>query len=99
LVKIGDFDRWCHAASELVDLVIDLAWRDEKYLRRDGLSTRDNSLRRISDLESQFVNSIRFSTFELARLRLVPKPAPLPLHSVLEQPVDTSCSALGCAVN
>jgi hypothetical protein len=32
LVKIGDFDHWCIAASELVDLVIDLAQRDEKYL-------------------------------------------------------------------
>src|SRR5882757_660096 len=57
LIKIGHFDNWCHAASELVDLVIDLARRDEKYLLRDGLSTRDNSLRQISDLESQFVNS------------------------------------------
>jgi hypothetical protein len=33
LVKIGDFDHWCHAASELVDLVMDLVRRDEKYLR------------------------------------------------------------------
>ena len=32
-VKIGDFDNWCLAASELVDLVIDLVWRDKKYLR------------------------------------------------------------------
>src|SRR5882762_6313469 len=24
-VKIGDFDHWCHAASELVDLMIDLS--------------------------------------------------------------------------
>ena len=31
-VKIGDFDHWCHEASELVDLVIDLVWRDKKYL-------------------------------------------------------------------
>src|SRR6267154_6081225 len=51
---------------------------------------RDNSLRRISDLESQFVNSVRFLTFELARSRLVPKPAPLPRHSVIEQPIKRS---------
>ena len=31
-VKTGDFDYWCPAASELVDLVIDLVQRDEKYL-------------------------------------------------------------------
>ena len=31
-VEIGNFNHWCHAASELVDLVIDLARRDEGYL-------------------------------------------------------------------
>src|ERR1700691_2004665 len=72
LVKIGDFDHWCHAASELVDLVLDLVRRDEKYLRQDGLSTRDESLCRISDLNSQFVNFVNVSTFELARKRLSP---------------------------
>jgi hypothetical protein len=49
--------------------VIDLARRDEKYLRRDGLSTREESLRRISDLNSQFVNLISLSTFERASKR------------------------------
>src|SRR5258708_26141917 len=44
LVKIGDFDHWCIEASELVDLMLDLVWRDKKYLRRDELSTRDESL-------------------------------------------------------
>ena len=33
LVKIGDFDHWCIEASGLVNLVIDLAQRDEKYPR------------------------------------------------------------------
>jgi hypothetical protein len=70
LVKIGDFDHWCIEASELVDLVVDLVWRDEKYLRQDGLSTRDESLRRISNLNSQFVNFVCFSVFQLARKRL-----------------------------
>ena len=58
LVKIGDFDHWCHAASELVDLVLDLVWRDEKYLHQDGISTHADSLCQISDLTSQFVNFI-----------------------------------------
>jgi hypothetical protein len=69
-VKIGDFDHWCYAASELVDLVLDLVRRDEKYLRRDGLSSHSDSLRRISELSSQFVNFVQFSTFELAQARL-----------------------------
>src|ERR1700727_1371792 len=72
LVKIGDFDHWCHAASELVDLVLDLVRREKKYLHRDGLSTRDESLCRISDLNSQFVNFVNVLTFELARKRLSP---------------------------
>ena len=76
LVKIGDFDHWCHAASELVDLMLDLVWRDEKYLRQDGLSTRDESLCRISNLNSQFVNFVCFSAFELTRKRLSPASRP-----------------------
>src|ERR1700683_3409148 len=51
-VKIGDFDHWAIEASELVDLVMDLVRRDEKYLRQDGLSSREEGLRRISDLNS-----------------------------------------------
>src|SRR6202453_2196312 len=43
-VKIDNFDHWCIEASELVDLMIDLARRDEKYLQRDGLSTPEESL-------------------------------------------------------
>src|ERR1700683_2356677 len=43
-VKIDNFDHWCIEASELVDLMIDLAGRDEKYLQRDGLSTTEESL-------------------------------------------------------
>ena len=42
-VKTDNFDHWCYAASELVDLMIDLARRDEKYLQRDGLSTPEES--------------------------------------------------------
>ena len=47
-VKINNFDHWCIEASELVDLMIDLARRDEKYLQRDGLSTPEGSLCQIS---------------------------------------------------
>jgi hypothetical protein len=49
---------------------MDLVRRDEKYLRRDGLSTRDEGLCRISNLNSQFVNLICISTFVLAYKRL-----------------------------
>jgi hypothetical protein len=69
-IEIGNFKYWCHCATELVELVIDLARRDEKYLRRDGLSTREESLRRISDLNSQFVDLICLSMFERACKRL-----------------------------
>jgi hypothetical protein len=69
-VKTGDFDYWCYCASKLVELVIDLVTRDEKYLRRDGLSTREEGLRRISNLNSRFVNLISFSTFERSFRRL-----------------------------
>jgi len=75
-VKIGDFDHWCIEASELVDLVIDLVRRDEKYLRQDGMSTRDESLHRISNLNFKFVNLVCFSVFELARKRLSPPSRP-----------------------
>jgi hypothetical protein len=43
-VKYPQSHPGCTEASELVDLVIDLARRDEKYLLRDGLSTPDESL-------------------------------------------------------
>jgi len=40
LVKIGDFDHWCIEASELVNIMIDLVWRDEKYLHWDGFQNQ-----------------------------------------------------------
>src|SRR5882724_1583368 len=81
-VKIGDFDHWCIEASELVDLMIDLVWRDEKYLCRDGMSTRDESLHRISNLNFKFVNLVCFSVFELARKRLSPPSQPNGCESI-----------------
>src|SRR6202040_1122454 len=57
-VRMRNFDHWFIEASELVDLVIDLVQRDEKYLRRDGLSSHEESLHQISDLTSQYVKSV-----------------------------------------
>src|ERR1700735_994798 len=92
LVKIGDFDHWCHAASELVDLMLDLVQRDEKYLCRDGLSTRDESLCRISDLNSQFVNLVCFSAFELARKCLSPASRPSGRASIVNSTLTPAVS-------
>src|ERR1700676_898444 len=72
-VKTDDFDHWCIEASELVDLMIDLARRDEKYLQRDGLSTPEESHCRIARLNSQYVNSVSRLTFEIVFRRLYPK--------------------------
>src|SRR6202050_1376267 len=66
-VKIDNFDHWC---SELVDLVIDLARRDKKYLQRDALSTPEESLCRTARLNSQYVNFMSRLTFENAFQRL-----------------------------
>jgi len=79
-VEIGDFDRWCHAASELVDLTYYLIYADTTFLYYEELISADERLRRCSQLKSQLVDSVRFSTFELARTRLV---ANLPLHQRL----------------
>ena len=57
-VKTDNFDHWCYAASELADLMIDLARRDEKYLQRDALATPEESLCQIARLNSQYVNSM-----------------------------------------
>src|ERR1700683_4004353 len=72
-VKIDNFDHWCIEASELVDLVIDLASRDEKYLQRDGLSTPEGSLCQIVQLNSQYVNFVSHLTFENVFQCLYPK--------------------------
>src|SRR5882762_4523643 len=65
-VKYNNFHHWCTEASELVDLVIDLARRDEKYLIRDGLSTPEESLCQLCQLHSQYVNVVSILTFENA---------------------------------
>src|ERR1700677_4403668 len=72
-VRTDDFDHWCYAASELVDFMIDLARRDEKYLQRDGLSTPEESQCQIARLNSQYVNSVSCLTFEIVFWCLYPK--------------------------
>jgi hypothetical protein len=65
-VKYNNFHHWCTEASELVDLMIDLIRRDEKYLLRDGLSIPEESLCQILTLRSQYVNLVSISTFKNA---------------------------------
>jgi len=72
-VKYNNFHHWCTEASELVDLMIDLIRRDEKYLLRDGLSIPEESLCWISTLRSQYVNLVSVSTFENAIRHFYPK--------------------------
>jgi hypothetical protein len=55
-IETKNFKYWCHCAQELVELMIDLDQRDKKYLHRDGLSTHEEGLHQISDLNSQIVN-------------------------------------------
>jgi hypothetical protein len=83
LVKIEDFDNWCHVASELVNLVIDLAGRDEKYLCRDGISTRDDSLHWISDLNSNvcLFFDVSVSTFAFGTETSAPGPSTTSNHA------------------
>jgi hypothetical protein len=87
-VEIGNFNHWCHAASELVDLVTDLAWRDEGYLCQDALSTQDEGLRRILDLNSQLVNFVNYLTFELTH-KCLSSPSQLSRHLSTDIPVLT----------
>jgi len=86
-VKYNNFHHWCTEASELVDLMIDLVRRDEKYLLRDGLSTPKESLCRISTLRSQYVNLVSASTFENAIRHFYPK------FPILEAPQTHSLSS------
>ena len=36
-VEIGDFNHWCHAASELVDLTFNLICTDNDFLYYEGI--------------------------------------------------------------
>ena len=86
-VKYNNFHHWCTEASELVDLMIDLVRRDEKCLLRDGLSTPEESLCRISTLRSQYVNLVSVLTFKNAIRHFYPK------FPILEAPQTRSSSS------
>jgi hypothetical protein len=81
-VEIGNFDHWCIAASELVDLTNLVVWKDNSFLYWDGLISESERLRHCSQVSSQHVDSVSFSMFERARERLlaISKPSnPVPL--------------------
>jgi hypothetical protein len=69
-VEIGNFDHWCNAASELVDLTIMLYDMDLSFCYYEGYLSENERNCQLADLKSQFVNSVCFSTFEHARERL-----------------------------
>ena len=84
-VEIRNFDHWCIAASELVDLANLVVWKDNSFLYWDGLVSESERLRRCSQVSSQLVDSVSFSTFERARERLlaISKPSnPVPIMTL-----------------
>jgi len=86
-VKIGNFDHWCHAASELVDLTNFLIYLDNTYLYYEGLISQHEKLRRCSELSSQLVDLVSLLTFERARERLL-------ANFKSANPAETSISTL-----
>src|ERR1700677_2214241 len=81
-VEIGDFNHWCHPASELVDLTNHLVYMEKSLLYYEGLISKNERLRHCSKLNSQLMDLVSFLTFERARERLlanfksVPHPEP-----------------------
>src|ERR1700735_834691 len=78
-VEIGNFNHWCHAASELVDLTNCLIHLDNSILYYEGLISRNERLRRCSKLNPQLVDLVSFSTFERVRERLLANFKSVPL--------------------
>ena len=81
-VEIGNFDHWCIAASELVDIANLIVWTDNSFLYWDGLISERERLHRCSHVSSQLVDLVSFSTFEHAHERLlaISKPSnPVPI--------------------
>jgi hypothetical protein len=89
-VKINNFDHWCIEASEFVDLMMDLVRRDEKYLLRDGLTTPEDSLHRISRLKSQYMNFVSVSMFETGKWQCFPNLEARPTRSLSSSTTTTS---------
>ena len=65
-VEIGNFDHWCHAASELVDLTNFLVYLDNSFLYYEGIISSNERLRCCSKLSSQIVDLVRLSMFKRA---------------------------------
>src|ERR1700677_4876641 len=65
-VEIGDFNHWCHAASELVDLTNHLVYMENSLLYYEGLISKNERLHRCSKLNSQLVDLVSFSTVKRA---------------------------------
>ena len=63
-VETGNFNHWCHAASELVDLTGDLLFTDTYYQFVYGLISGDNQLCCFIELNSQHVKSVCFAMFK-----------------------------------
>ena len=81
-VKIGNFDHWCIATSELVDLANLVIWKDNSFLYWDGLISERERLHRCSQVSLQLVDSVSFSMFKCTceHLLAISKPSnPVPL--------------------
>jgi hypothetical protein len=87
-VEIGDFNHWCHAASELVDLTFDLVCMDNDFLYYEGLISASERLHRHSQSSSQLKDLVQFSMFECTCEHLLvnfkfdnsPSPSSTPHH-------------------
>src|ERR1700677_2711091 len=65
-VEIRDFNHWCHAASELVDLTNHLVYMENSLLYYEGLISKNERLRHCLQFSSQLVDLVSFSMFERA---------------------------------
>jgi hypothetical protein len=65
-VEIGNFNHWCQAASQLVDLTYHLVAMDNDFLYYEGSISYNERLRRCSKLSSQLVDLVSFLMFERA---------------------------------
>jgi len=63
-VEIGNFNHWCHAASELVDLTKHLIYMDNSLLYYEGLISNNERLHCYSKLNPQLVDLVCFFMFE-----------------------------------
>ena len=69
----GNFDHWCIAASELVDLANLTVWKDNSFLYWDGLISKSERLRRCSQVSSQLVDSVSFRRCKSVDGRALPR--------------------------